>query len=508
MVLLFTHQNSQRVHYIFNEVIGARLGVSFQITTDWSFFKESNAQTKIAHTDIQPLKEDFLDFLWVYNSGLLSEDLIRERWNPVSCDVLYFDSQASSEVAFSLPFSHFEALFLSPTSELNGESAAHTASFSKNCVPFDAFSEIFWCLSRYEEYQWEIAQKDSRAFLDSHNISTQPPNNIGKLNSPDLHGRYPAKQSLLFQKGWLDIPIADKLIWLIGYCINKKPLDQFEVIPTADIDMALRFAGRSFVVKTGSLIKDAFLRPVLILERIKTIINKRDPYQMDVTTLPLLTHSKKYKVFILNHRKRTNRNKQVNPETLKNELRRIKEVYDTPSENWGIHPSWQDESDEINTQKEWKWEKTELENNFGVAVTQSRLHYIHLRLPNSYQILEQLGITDDWSMGYPEASGFRAGTSKPYLWYDLTLEKSTGLRVHPFCIMDVTCKNYLNLSDFISSEKGNQIKQELQIIGGSFCFIFHNESVSNTFPWNGWKNTIYNWAETPFSQNNQASNKS
>jgi hypothetical protein len=74
--------------------------------------------------------------------------------------------------------------------------------------------------------------------------------------------------------------------------------------------------------------------------------------------------------------------------------------------------------------------------------------------------------------------------------------------------MDVTCKNYLNLSDFISSEKGNQIKQELQIIGGSFCFIFHNESVSNTFPWNGWKNTIYNWAETPFSQTNQASNKS
>ena len=508
MVLLFTHQNSQRVHYIFNEVFGARLGVSFQITSDWSVFKESNAQTKILYTDIQPLKEDILDFIWVYNSGLLSENFIRESSNPIYCAVLHFDSQSGYEEAFSLPFTQFEALFLSPTSEINSDLEANKAVFFKKSVPFDAFAEIFWCLSRYEEYQWEIAQHDSNETFDSHKSTSNFQSNISVTNSPDAHGRYPAKLSLLFQQGWLDIPIADKLIWLIGYCINKKPLDQFEIIPTADIDIALRFGGRSLIVKTGSLIKDAILRPVLILERLKTITRRVDPYQMDVATLPLLTLSKNYKVFILNHRKRSERNKQVNPETLKIELNRIKEVYKTPTENWGIHPSWQDESDELHAQKEWEWEKTELGNNLGIAVSNSRLHYIHLRLPKSYQILEQLGIADDWSMGYPEATGFRAGTSKPYLWYDLTLDKSTSLTVHPFCIMDVSCKNYLQLSPFLSIERGITMKQELQIIEGSFCFIFHNESVSNTFPWAGWKNTILSWAESTNTPTNQPSDKS
>jgi hypothetical protein len=77
-----------------------------------------------------------------------------------------------------------------------------------------------------------------------------------------------------------------------------------------------------------------------------------------------------------------------------------------------------------------------------------------------------------------------------------------GLIIHPFCIMDVTCKNYLNLSDTLSIEKGNKIKQQLEVIGGTFCFIFHNESVSNSFPWKNWKNTIINWSEMPISQSN------
>jgi hypothetical protein len=69
--------------------------------------------------------------------------------------------------------------------------------------------------------------------------------------------------------------------------------------------------------------------------------------------------------------------------------------------------------------------------------------------------------------------------------------------------MDVTCKNYLKLSHLLSTEIGTAIKQTLEIMGGSFCFIFHNESISNSFPWKGWKNTIINWAENPKSHKTQ-----
>jgi hypothetical protein len=300
----------------------------------------------------------------------------------------------------------------------------------------------------------------------------------------------------------LDTPIVDKLIWLLGYCINKKPVDQFEIIATADIDMALRFGGRSFFVKAGSLIQDVLFRPTLLIDRVKAMLSKKDPYQMEIATLPILTTTENFKVFILNHRQRTDKNKQIHSKALALELRRSKKIFGVNSENWGMHPSWQNESKTMATQNEWQWEKTELENNLEIPVKHSRLHYIHLRLPNSYKILQQIGVANDWSMGYPEATGFRAGTSKPYVWYDLIDEKSMGIIIHPFCIMDVTCKNYLNLSYILSIEKGNKIKQQLELIGGTFCFIFHNESVSNSFPWKNWKNTIINWSEKSKSQSN------
>lgn len=494
MVLLFTHQNSQRVHYIFNEVIGVRLGVTFQITTDWSTFIESKTKIKISYTDIEPLRGNTQECIWIYNSGFLCEDFIRDESNRISFDVLQFNCQTNTDDNFALPFDHFEALFLSPSAQKSSDSTTEKTDFSKNYIPFDVFSEIFWCISRYEEYQWEIAHQKSHASTHSH---TAKNHSTSIILPPDAHGRYPAKQSLMYRNGWIDSPIVDKLIWLLGYCINKKPLDQFEIIPTADIDMALRFDGRSWGIKIGSFIRDFFLHPILILERLKNITRKIDPYQMDRETLPILTQFNNFKVFILHHRKRSGRNKQVNTETLKKELKRLKLIYQTPSENWGIHPSWQEVSHKLHASKEWKWEMTFMENNLGMTISHSRLHYIHLKLPSSYQILEQLGITHDWSMGYPEITGFRAGTSKPFLWYDLTSEKSTQLTIHPFCIMDVTCKNYLDLSSFQSIDIAINIKQTLQQIGGSFCFIFHNEGVSETYPWTGWKNTILRWAESP-----------
>lgn len=134
---------------------------------------------------------------------------------------------------------------------------------------------------------------------------------------------------------------------------------------------------------------------------------------MEIATLPILTNTENFKVFVLNHRQRTDKNKQILSEALALELRRSMEIFGSATENWGMHPSWQNESNIMATQDEWLWEKTELENNLEIQLKHSRLHYIHLRLPNSYKILQQIGIVNDWSMGYPEATGFRAGTSNP-----------------------------------------------------------------------------------------------
>ena len=127
-------------------------------------------------------------------------------------------------------------------------------------------------------------------------------------------------------------------------------------------------------------------------------------------------------------------------------------------------------------------------------IVHSRLHYIHLTLPKTYQILEKMKIENDWSMGFNDNIGYRTGTSLPYYWFDISTNEKTNLIINPFVAMDVSFKNYLKLNSFQANQLGNLFKQSIKQYKGNFCFIFHNESVSETDGWEGWKNTIISWA--------------
>ena len=82
------------------------------------------------------------------------------------------------------------------------------------------------------------------------------------------------------------------------------------------------------------------------------------------------------------------------------------------------------------------------EKSLEKEIPLSRQHFIRLQLPHTYRILESLSITDDFSMGYASELGFRAGTGRSFLWYDLEKEVCSELRVHPFCFMDATAHYY------------------------------------------------------------------
>lgn len=127
----------------------------------------SNNRIKIAYTAIQPLDSDISDCIWVYNDGLLHENFIRDWSTPTTKKLLDFNHQPEADSSFSLPFYQFEALFISPTLINNVPTSQSKAVFSKKSIPFDAFSEIFWCLSRYEEYQWESAHKIPSHIVDN-----------------------------------------------------------------------------------------------------------------------------------------------------------------------------------------------------------------------------------------------------------------------------------------------------------------------------------------------------
>ena len=89
-------------------------------------------------------------------------------------------------------------------------------------------------------------------------------------------------------------------------------------------------------------------------------------------------------------------------------------------------------------------------------------------------------------MGYGAALGFRAGTSRPFYWFDLESGVQTMLRVHPFCFMDSTAHYELGLSAEEAFMELNDMSNTLQKVRGRLVTVFHNFSLGSEEEWKGW----------------------
>ena len=123
----------------------------------------------------------------------------------------------------------------------------------------------------------------------------------------------------------------------------------------------------------------------------------------------------------------------------------------------------------------------------GKEVAKNRQHYLMINLPFTYQALLRQQITDDYTMGYADIAGFRAGTARIFNWFDLHKNESTALRIHPFTYMDGTLHEYLKLSPAEAKKKISSLYEEICHYGGQFSYIWHNETIGDYAHWKGWK---------------------
>ena len=98
-----------------------------------------------------------------------------------------------------------------------------------------------------------------------------------------------------------------------------------------------------------------------------------------------------------------------------------------------------------------------------------------INLPNSYLQLLKEGINNDYRMGYHKTAGFRAGTCSPFYWYDLQLEKSTHLLVHPIAINDLSLNaDKLMRADFILDKWKNMV-DTVKLLNGQLYMVWHQD---------------------------------
>ena len=132
-------------------------------------------------------------------------------------------------------------------------------------------------------------------------------------------------------------------------------------------------------------------------------------------------------------------------------------------------------------------EQSRLQKIVMREISKSRQHFIKLSFPSTYRQLIDADITDDFSMGFSGEIGFRAGICTSFYFYDLERETETRLRIHPFAVMDATLRYYMKIMPAEALSYVGPIIKEIKAVNGTFITIWHNESISNKKPWEGWR---------------------
>lgn len=328
--------------------------------------------------------------------------------------------------------------------------------YESKAFNFDMFSAIFFLLSRSEEY-----------------------NN----NNPDQHGRYRAEESILFRKDLLAEPVIDYWINSFITIINEnygtsiELKGEFTFNSSIDVDHFFAYKHKSLTITLGSFFRDLFK---FKFKHVAARFRSKDPFDTfeEIFGLHHMLDLD-LKMFVLCSR-RSKYDKSLPPEN-KEFIYRIQRYSDKYA--IGIHPSYKAAGDNEQLDNEIKL----LESILSSDIKISRQHYILIDFPTTYRALIKAGITHDYSMGYPEKIGFRAGTSRSFKWYDLENEEITSLLIHPFQIMDVSLKNYMQLSPEEAVNATGIIIDNVKAVKGNFTLIWHNSSFSDLHGWGGWK---------------------
>lgn len=339
---------------------------------------------------------------------------------------------------------------------------------NEECLTFneilDPLASIFYILSRMEEYTSTLE---------------------------DEHGRFQAKNSVLIRFNWLEKVVCDRWAEAFLRFLNRnnvlsyhKQKFEIQIRPTFDIDNAFAYQFKSGLRRWMSTTRD-------VLKGDKKRLNERlqvlkgtitDPYDTYDYILSIADRGFQVNIFwLLGDYAKYDKNisfKDARHQRLIRKMDRQTTV--------GIHPSYKSNSYEYYLMTE----KERLETILNHSVEHSRQHFLKLKLPITYQTLASMGIEHDYTMGYAESIGFRAGTARSFKWFDLSKNQITDLNIHPFVYMDGTLNEYLKIEPAKAMKKIQQLFDEVQEFGGDFLFIWHNETIGNYGKWNGWKSVL------------------
>jgi hypothetical protein len=415
VVIIYSPQLTERLDYTCGFIFGHVLKVNYQLTSSLEEFEHS------PHFKINYSAREMLQPVQIIPHSLL------------------FEKGTSSTIPPPVITEGKFRLFASPPVS------------DPRTLDFDLFSAVFYFISRYEE--WQDFERDQ-------------------------HGRFEAKASLLFRQGLHLKPLVDEWIMELAELLQRNyaelqwPPLGFRVISTLDVDNLFAYRCKGLVRSLGAGLKDLMKADLYSFrERLKVLSGKAsDPFDIydEVSEFCASQQIPLFYFFLFRSGTRYDRTVSPTSGAFKKVLARVKH-----KKAWaGLHPSYDSSVNPALLQKEVRDFSAELQE----PVILSRQHYLRFDIRSTPNQLLSNGILADFTMGFASSPGFRAGTSRPFFYYDFLAEKKTGLLFVPFCVMDGAYTVYGQTGADEAYRSMLQLAQEVKKTKGLFISVFHERT--------------------------------
>jgi hypothetical protein len=327
---------------------------------------------------------------------------------------------------------------------------------NKLVVHADIIASSFFLLSRYEE--------------------------ILKPECRDQHGRFCAKDSIIFQQGYGNRPLVDEYgvllrKWLreTGVAVPPEQKGFSKIYLTHDVDIPFRFARFTAVCKQ-------YIKNAIHYNYSKSPLKKfMDEHSDEYYTFPAiirydrdckkkLPHISIASIYFLISAGSVLNRKYYNFTSRK--TCRLIRTLDESDAVLGFHVSYEAGVDP----KKISYEVTRLKKNLRQYSGFSRHHFLQWREPEDVVYMEQSGITDDFTLSYADAAGFRVGTCHPYRFINPRTKTLTKVVIHPLEIMECTLERtaYMHLEYEDAFEYCKEVINQVYMHNGELVLLWHN----------------------------------
>jgi hypothetical protein len=305
----------------------------------------------------------------------------------------------------------------------------------------------------------------------------------------DQHGRFMARECVAYQNNFLHRPIVDEYAMLLRECLEfllprwQSERNSFKVLLSHDIDQTRRFPNFWISAKTimGDLIKRN--SPSLAWRSfrgylLKSLNGKPDPYIQGI--IELINLSLKNRLYSEFYFKTAKFGKYDSGDPIDDEIMKVVEMIRKNGFSIGFHPGYYT----YNNEELFLEEKRKFEEIFKIDRYGGRQHYLRFKVPRTWYIWANAGLSYDSSLGYPDHEGFRCGTCHPYKPFDFERDQEINIVEIPLIAMDGTLKKYRRFSIEEAHRRIIGLANTCKQYEGIFTLLWHNRSTSRD--WSVW----------------------